>query len=151
MSCIGRSTDNFCQVETLARSPFPQRVEFVVSADRQSNPRDLRPDIGMRILLPGSRRPHRSSTYVEAAYDNINTALCMEVKYRNTDDSFDSYYPDNPHSIFEATSSGSRGQLAMYADHQFRHQRRLFLSRIVIISTWARFIHWDRSGARRNL
>lgn len=104
----------------------------------------------MRILLPGSRRQHRLSTYVEDAYDNINTALCMEVKYHNTDDPFDDYHPKNPDSIFEATSSGARstrGQLAMYADHQFRHQHRLFLFQLVITKIWVRFIYWDRSGA----
>ena len=53
-------------------------------------------------------------------------------------------------TLFEATSSGARstrGQLAMYADHQFKHQPRLFLFQVVVTACHARLLYWDRSGA----
>ena len=104
----------------------------------------------MRILPSGTRRVQSKSNYVEAPYDDINTALCIEAKYKNSDDPFDDFEPENPNSIFEAPSSGARstrGQLAMYADRQFQHQHRVFLFQVIIVGCWARLLYWDRSGA----
>ena len=134
------------------RIPFPKGVEIVVSADKTKNPRDLRPDIGMRIPLEHSRQQHRRHAYIEAPFDDISTALCFELKYNNSDDPFDDFEPtdSDPISLFEASSTGARstrGQLAMYADRQFKHQPVLFLFQVVLTGCFARLLYWDRSGA----
>ena len=132
---------------------WPKNVEFVVSADRNTNRRHLKPDIGLRLLPPSmeSRQWIDRGRYIEEPYDPIHTALCVEVKHDNQDDPFIDYNPEAPTKTVSCennTDSGrlSRGQLAMYAEQQFKHQHRVFLLQIVIVGRYARFIYWDRSG-----
>lgn len=120
-----------------------------MSSNKQQDSRDLKPDISMRILPLGmvSRRYRHGETFIEEPFDCTCSALSIEVKHNNTDDPFVDF--DGTTSSCENTrDSGktTRGQIAMYADLQFRHQHRKCAHQLTICGCWCRFSFWDRSG-----